>query len=145
MEWVLILCRGATFPLVRYACGPAVVSTSRTEPNDLYDFSQTQRQATCVQEHVRVLQAKVRALFVAFPLAPETAWLVRSGHAGAGAGLQGSIKTRKKPAKPTKTSILRRFVLQQRIVEALYGEKCLNSSCVLFSTWTLCCRKFRQR
>lgn len=56
-----------------------------------------------------MLQAKVRALFVAFPLGPETAWRVRSGHAGAGAGLQGSIKTRKKPAKPTKTSILRRF------------------------------------
>jgi hypothetical protein len=92
-----------------------------------------------------VLQAKVRALFVAFPLGPETAWRVRSGHAGAGAGLQGSIKTRKKPAKPTKTSILRRFFLQQRIVEALYGEKCLNPSCVLFSTWTLCCKKFRQR
>lgn len=130
------------FPLVRYACGPAVVSTSRTEPNDLYDFSQTQRQATCVQEHVRVLQAKVRALFVAFPLGPETAWRVRSGHAGAGAGagLQGSIKTRKKAAKPTKTSILRRFFAAKN-----RREKCLNPSCVLFSTWTLCCKKFRQR
>jgi len=76
----------------------------------------TRRQATCVQEHVRVLQAKVRALFCCFFLCLETAWRVRSWDAvavaGAGAGAGGSRLQQdpeKGSAKPTKTSILRRF------------------------------------
>lgn len=137
------------FPLVRYACGPAVVCfyvpygtkwSVRLLPNP---------KAGHMRPGARTRVASQGSCIICcLSFGPGNCMARALGSRDTPVPVRGS-RAPSRPGKSQQNQLKRAFCdaffCSKRIVAALYGEKCLNSSCVLFSTWTLCCQKFRQR